>query len=162
MTIRTKKKRKRKDISIRACRRALRNDPAEIAETVRSRVTNREMRGMVVVPGVDMREPWARRLRDLVQGAVADLGGLDNLSNIERALVSRASWLLLQLEQIETLVGKERDGVASPRQLREYGGALSNLRRVLDSLHRDGGYQRRAREAVTPVTHHELTEMLDA
>lgn len=151
------------DISERMIkRRGLADDPVVFEQSTvdvfnRSRVTN----GSVLIPGVDHRMPWARRLRDLIEGSIADLGGLENMSNIERALVSRASWLLLQLEQIEAKVGKDRDGVASPRQLREYGTALACLRRTLESLHgKDNNFGRRAKDAITPVTPRELQRML--
>src|SRR2546421_11913852 len=53
------------------------------------------------LPGVDGRSSWARRLRDLIALHVADLGGDDNISEAERAIIRRAAVMITELEIME-------------------------------------------------------------
>src|SRR5262249_57347769 len=69
----------------------------------RSEVTLRKLRsaitnGSSVLTDIDHRSAWMRRLRDLIQLHLSDLGGDDNVSEAERSLVRRASMLELQCE----------------------------------------------------------------
>jgi hypothetical protein len=106
----------------------------------RSAITN----GSMLLPDIDGRSAWARRLRDLVNDAVSDLGGRDMVSSAEMILIRRASMLTLQSELMEQHWA-DNGGEASPRQIDTYQRLTGSLRRVLESL----GLQRRARD-VTP------------
>jgi hypothetical protein len=109
---------------------------------VRSAISN----GSTLFPEIDHRSAWMRRLRDLINDHVSDLGGEDMISSSEMILVRRASMLTLQLEMMESRWASERDGVAGPKSLELYQRATGALRRTLESL----GLRRRPRD-VTPT-----------
>lgn len=115
------------------------NAVADLKPTTRSRVTN----GSVVLPGVDGRSTWVRRLRDLIAVHIQDLGGEDAISEAERSLVRRAATMTVELERMEAVFAVR--GEADPKDLELYQRTAGNLRRILESL----GLQRRARD-VTP------------
>lgn len=106
----------------------------------RSRVTNRS----AVLPDVDGRSTWVRRLRDLIALHLADLGGDDAVSEAERSIVRRIATLTVELERMEA--GFAVAGAAQPDQLDLYQRTAGNLRRLLEAV----GLERRARE-VTPT-----------
>lgn len=108
---------------------------------VRSAVTN----GTCILHDVDGRSAWMRRLRDLISLHISDLGGEDNISHSERALINRASMLILQVEMQEQAFAAN-DGVASKDQLEVYQRVVNTLRRTLELL----GLQRRQRD-ITPT-----------
>ncbi|MCO5157571.1 MAG: hypothetical protein M9945_12625 [Aquamicrobium sp.] len=108
--------------------------------TTRSRVTN----GSVVLPGVDGRSTWVRRLRDLVALHIIDLGGDEAISEAERSLVRRAATMTVELERMEAVFAVK--GEADPKDLELYQRTAGNLRRILESL----GLQRRQRD-ITPT-----------
>lgn len=108
--------------------------------TTRSRVTN----GNAVLPGVDGRSAWVRRLRDLMALHIADLGGDDAVSEAERSIVRRVATLTVELERMEAEFAE--DGGASGNALDLYQRTAGNLRRLLESL----GLQRRTKD-VTPT-----------
>jgi hypothetical protein len=107
----------------------------------RSAITN----GHKLLPDLDHRGPWARRLRDLIGAHVADLGGYDACSQAELALIRAAAQLRLQLEFAEQQWVERYDGVAPQSRLLAYQRVVGTLRRVLKTL----GLQRRSRD-VTP------------
>jgi hypothetical protein len=107
--------------------------------THRSRVTN----GTALLSGVDGRSVWARRLRDLIESHVSDLGGNDSVTAAERSIVRRAATLTVELERMETVFAGA--GEASPEALDLYGRTAGNLRRLLESV----GLRRRAKD-ITP------------
>lgn len=107
--------------------------------THRSRVTN----GSAVLPGVDGRSVWMRRLRDLIDLHVSDLGGDAAVSAAERSIVRRAATLTVELERMEGAFALA--GEAAPDALDLYQRTAGNLRRLLESV----GLERRARD-VTP------------
>ena len=109
--------------------------------SVRSAVSN----GTTIIPDLDHRSSWARRLRDLIHDHVADLGGEDAISSAERVLVRRAAMLTLQLE-LQEAAWAQGGGEASPKQLDAYQRATGALRRLLESL----GLGRRARDVTPP------------
>lgn len=113
--------------------------PAPQKAPNRSRVTN----GSEVLPGVDGRSAWVRRLRDLINLHVSDLGGDANVSEAERSLVRRAATLTVELERMEA--GFATAGEARASDLDLYQRTAGNLRRILESL----GLERRQRD-VTP------------
>jgi hypothetical protein len=82
--------------------------------------------------GVDHRSATMRRLKDLVNDHVSDLGGIDPLSSAQRALVRRASMICLQLELMEAKWNENETGEASAQSLDVYVRAAGHLRRLLD------------------------------
>ncbi len=112
-----------------------------LKQHARSRLTN----GSSLLSGVDGRSTWARRMRDLIELHVSDLGGVDACSNAERALVRRAACLSLECELLESQFAT--DGQASPQSLDLYQRTSNSLRRLLESL----GLERRQRD-VTPAS----------
>jgi hypothetical protein len=117
---------------------------------LRSAVTN----GSQLLAGCDHRSARMRRLKDLIGGHVADLGGRDLISEAEFCLVRRAAILTLELELLEAKFD-ENDGATSV-QLNDYQRASSSLRRLLECL----GLKRRARD-VTPPDPLEYARMYD-
>ena len=107
--------------------------------THRSRLTN----GSALLSGVDGRSVWARRLRDLIDIHIEDLGGSDAVTAAERSIVRRASTLTVELERMEARFALA--GEASADELDLYSRTAGNLRRLLESV----GLQRRAKD-VTP------------
>jgi hypothetical protein len=105
----------------------------------RSRVSN----GSAVLPGVDGRSTWVRRLRDLMGLHLSDLGGDDAVSEAERSIVRRVATLTVELERMEA--GFAVAGEAQPDQLDLYQRTANSLRRLLEAI----GLQRRPRD-LTP------------
>jgi len=124
-------------------RRKLFEDSGDITgmpATARSRVTN----GSAVLPGVDGRSTWVRRLRDVIALHVSDLGGDDAISEAERSIVRRAATLTVEMERLEAKFAMA--GEASAAELDLYQRTAGNHRRLLESV----GLGRRARD-VTPL-----------
>lgn len=111
------------------------------SKTNRSAVTN----GSALLPGVDGRSPWARRVRDLIDLHISDLGGADAVSEAERSIVRRAATMTVELERMEA--GFATTGEASITQLDAYQRASNSLRRLLESV----GLNRRARDITLPT-----------
>ncbi|TGD94938.1 hypothetical protein EU555_30505 [Methylobacterium nonmethylotrophicum] len=105
----------------------------------RSRVTN----GTSLLPDVDGRSLWARRMRDLIALHLADLGGEGAVSEAERSIVRRVATLTVELERME--VAFATAGEASADALDLYQRTAGNLRRLLEAV----GLKRRPRN-VTP------------
>jgi hypothetical protein len=105
----------------------------------RSRLSN----GSHILPGVDGRSTWVRRLRDLIGLHMADLGGEENTSEAERSIIRRAATLTVELERLELRFAKA--GETSPEQIDLYQRTANSLRRLLEAV----GLQRRPRD-VTP------------
>jgi hypothetical protein len=109
-----------------------RNLEARKLPSSRSRVTN----GVTLLPGVDGRSTWARRLRDLVSMHLSDLGGADRASEAELSIVRRASAITVDLEHIETrfaeanLAGRPPDSADFDLYLR----GANSLRRLLEAI----------------------------
>lgn len=114
--------------------------PATAKLPNRSRVTN----GSELLPGVDGRSAWVRRLRDLINLHVSDLGGEAAISEAERSIVRRAATLTVELERMEA--GFATAGAAKPGELDLYQRTAGNLRRLLEAV----GLERRQRN-VTPT-----------
>lgn len=106
----------------------------------RSRITNSHG----LLPSVDGRSTWARRLRDLIAQHVSDMGGEDACSTAELSLVRRAATLTIELERLE-LRFHMNDG-AKRWELEAYQRSANTLRRLLQAI----GLQRRMRD-VTPT-----------
>ena len=106
----------------------------------RSRITNDHG----LLPDVDGRSIWARRFRDLVELHIADKGGVLNVSEGTKALIRRASTLIVELERLEAKFAG--NGGASADELDRYGRGANTLRRLLLAI----GLERRARD-ITPT-----------
>jgi hypothetical protein len=107
----------------------------------RSRVSN----GSALLPGVDGRSTWVRRLRDLIALHLGDLGGDDAVSEAERSIIRRVSTLTVELERME--LGFALAGAALPDQLDLYQRTANSLRRLLEAV----GLQRRPRDVSVPT-----------
>lgn len=114
-----------------------RPDPGKASH--RSAVTN----GSALLPGVDGRSVWARRLRDVMELHMDDLGGPQSVSEAERSIVRRIATLTVELERMEA--GFAQAGEATPGDLDLYQRTAGNLRRLLEAV----GLKRRPRD-VTP------------
>jgi hypothetical protein len=105
----------------------------------RSRITNHGH----LLPDIDGRTMWARRLRDLTAMLVADQGGDDVISAARMAIVRRAAIIQIELELRELRFADEEP---SYLQLEQYSRISGNLRRMLESL----GLERRAKDVTPP------------
>ena len=112
--------------------------------TVRSRVTN----GADILAGIDQRSAVARRYRDLVAAAAADMGGVDRCSEARLQLIRRFAALSVQAEAMEAQLANGAD-----IDITEYSQLTSTLVRVVTRL----GINRIARN-VTPALRDYLEE----
>jgi hypothetical protein len=101
----------------------------------RSRVSN----GKVLLPGIDGRNTWVRRCKDVIAAHLSDLGGLDNTSAAERSIIRRVSTLTVELERLEAKFALA--GEASADDLDLYQRTAGGLRRLLEAI----GLERRAK-----------------
>ena len=117
-----------------------RNKPSEATrkQYARSRITN----GRELLPGIDQRSTWARRMRDLIELHVDDLGGLDNTSEAQRSLLRRISVLEVEAEYLETAFAQRN---ASGKKYDLYLRIVGLLKRLYELI----GLERVARD-VTP------------
>jgi hypothetical protein len=106
----------------------------------------------MVLSKVDHRSPTVRRLKELKQLQLADLGGADNISEAERILVQRASMLALQTELMEHRWLSLQNGEASPKQMQLYQSAVGALERTLRAV----GLKRRPKIINPPTLEHYL------
>lgn len=93
----------------------------------RSRITNGS-----ILPGVDGRSTWARRLKDLIALHTADLGGVEAISAAEASILRRAATLTVELERLELVFALA--GEATPEQIDIYSRVSNTLRRHLESV----------------------------
>src|SRR5262245_9866027 len=120
-----------------------RNPQATHPSRARSRVTN----GKTLLQGIDGRSTWVRRLRDLINSHLVDLGGPDMASEAERSIIRRASTITVELERLElrfaeaNLAGQPPDPIDFDLYLR----GANSLRRLLEAV----GLERKPRD-VTP------------
>jgi hypothetical protein len=104
-----------------------------------SRVTNGKT---LFAVGGDMRSAWARRLCDVLDLHLSDLGGADAASEAMKSIVRRAAVLTVELERLET---RFSEAGATADDLDLYQRTAGNLRRLLECV----GMERRPRD-VTP------------
>lgn len=109
----------------------------------RSKVTN----GTRLLPGVDGRTLWARRMRDVAYLHLNDLGGPDSASEAEKSIIRRIATLTVELERMEERFAN--DGEADADGLDLYSRTSGNLRRLLEAI----GLKRRPQD-VTPDLRH--------
>lgn len=89
---------------------------------VRSAITNGTM-----LPGdVDLRLPWARRLRDLISIHQQDLGGEDRITEAQRALGRRLATCQLITEFMEAMLLKRADDPSRDDEDKLYGQTRLN------------------------------------
>jgi hypothetical protein len=106
--------------------------------TQRSRVTNGRS---LFVRGGDGRSPWARRMRDIVEAHVSDIGGSATASEAQRSIIRRIATLTVELERIEA-----KFAIGTGDNLLDiYQRTAGNLRRLLESI----GLERRQRDVTT-------------
>jgi hypothetical protein len=104
-----------------------------------------------ILPGIDGRSTWARRLRDLVALHVADLGGDQNVSEAERAILRRSSVIIVELERMEKDFASSEDAPSIP-ELEIYQRMANTMRRLLEAV----GLHRRPRDITPPHLRHYL------
>jgi hypothetical protein len=109
--------------------------------------------GVKLTPGIDGRCPWARRARDVMRALVADLGGPDQVTAAERAIIRRAAVLIIELERLEVRFAEDIAPKATDIDL--YARGASHLRRLLESV----GLKRRPRD-ITPNRSSALIDLL--
>jgi hypothetical protein len=109
----------------------------------RSVITN----GRKLLAGVDGRNPWLRRAKDLIREHVSDLGGPDNVSVAEVSIIRRAATITAELERLEAKFALA--GEADSEDLDLYLRGANNLRRLLESV----GLRRRPRDITDPLTY---------
>jgi hypothetical protein len=97
-----------------------------------------------ILPGTDGRSTWGRRLRDLCALHFSDLGGDENISEAERAIIRRAAVIITELERMEKSFALS-EGAPDISQLETYQRMANTMRRLLEAV----GLQRRPRD-VTP------------
>lgn len=103
--------------------------------------------GSALLPGVDGRTAWSKRLYDVVAQHVADLGGPDAIAQSQYIIVKSAAHIALALEQMETRFANE--GAISTDDLMKYQTSANSLRRLLESL----GLKRTAKPPKTIESH---------
>ncbi|ESX22799.1 hypothetical protein [Mesorhizobium sp. LSJC264A00] len=111
-------------------------------DVARTRVTN----GRDLLPGVDGRTHWARRMRDLIALHVSDLGGAQACSEAEKSIVRRVATLTIEMEKLEERFANAPPDHISHPDLDMYQRMANTLRRLLDT----NGLQRRSRD-ITPT-----------
>jgi hypothetical protein len=84
----------------------------------KSRITN----GSAFLVGVDGRNRWIRRCKDVIAAHLSDLGGADNTSAAERSIVRRAAVLTTELERLEAKFALA--GEADPEMLDLYAHVI--------------------------------------
>lgn len=107
----------------------------------RSSITN----GRHLLPEVDARSAWMRRLRDLIAEHTSDLGGDDLVSEAEKRLIRRAAMLTIQTEMLDAKFAAN-GGEANANDLDCYQRVTNTQRRCLETL----GLERRSKD-VTPT-----------
>jgi hypothetical protein len=117
----------------------------------RSVMTN----GAAILPGIDGRSAWVRRLKDLIQIHIADLGGHENTSAAEQAIVRRAAVIITELERMEAAFAVA-EGAPGLAELEVYQRLSNTMRRLLEST----GLKRRPRD-VTPTLGELLAEIAE-
>jgi hypothetical protein len=75
---------------------------------------------------------FRRRLRDLFDAHVSDLGGWDNVSSAESALIRRAVVLIVELERRETMFAQV--GYIDDTAFSIYQSGSNSLLRILSAL----------------------------
>src|SRR5580704_6828726 len=105
----------------------------------RSRVTNAEQAGLMLLPGIDGRNPWVRRVKDLIEVHTSDLGGYEEITAAERSLLRRVAVLTAEAERLEAIFAlADKPDIL---HIDLYTRLASQVHRILCSL----GLQRRTK-----------------
>jgi hypothetical protein len=115
---------------------------SDVLEMQRSKARSKISNGYLL-PGVDGRSTWMRRLRDLISLHLADMGGEAAVSEAQKSIIRRPCTLTVELERLELVFALA--GEAKPEQIDLYQRTANSLRRMLEAV----GLQRRSRD-VTP------------
>jgi hypothetical protein len=95
---------------------------------------------------VDGRSAYMRRFKDLMRMHHADLGGIDNLSEAEQAIIRRAVTLIIILERLEfDFAASDELKTPSAASITQYSQVANTVKRLLESL----GLKRRSKD-ITP------------
>ena len=126
----------------------IRRDQSQIrrdqsAPTLGSRRYRARVDAGALLPGLDGRGSWPRKLAETVRELVAELGGPELVTAQELMIVRRAAVLGIELARMEESFAKA--GRATSDELQLYATVASQLRRLLESI----GLARRARD-ITP------------
>jgi hypothetical protein len=100
--------------------------------------------GRRLLRGIDNRNPWTRRARDLIREHTQDLGGPDNVTVAEGSIIRRIAAITSELELLES-----RFALSDSVDADDFGMYLAGsncLRRLLESV----GLKRRARDISAP------------
>jgi hypothetical protein len=95
-------------------------------------VATRVTSGRDILPGIDGRSYWARRLRDLMALHVSDLGGPEACSEAEKCVVRRVAVLTIECERLERRFAKADVDHVSHVDVDLYTRVSNTLRRLLD------------------------------
>jgi hypothetical protein len=106
----------------------------------RSAVTNAKR---LFVEAGDGRGPWARRMRDVIELHISDLGGVDAASEAERSIIRRIATLTIELERLEAKFSTTNTPRDSDIEL--YQRLANTLRRLLEAI----GIKRVPRDVTT-------------
>lgn len=88
--------------------------------------------GSALLPGVDGRTVWSRRLYDIIAALVDDMGGPDAISHAQFLTAKSAAHIALSLEQMEARFANE--GSVATADLMSYQTSANSLRRLLEAL----------------------------
>jgi hypothetical protein len=123
------------------------NSPSDRPRVTRPKDPQRSAIGNgKLLPGIDQRSSWVRRVRELIADHLGDLGGELNTSSAERAIIRRAAVMEIELERLELKFALA--GEASADDLDLYIRASGNMRRLLEAV----GLQRRPRDLTPSVS----------
>jgi len=115
-------------------------------DVARTKVTS----GRQLLPGIDNRCYWVRRVRDIIDRHTTDLGGDDALSEAERSIIKRAATLVCEAERMERRFAQVPENGSVPlAELHTYSMLANTLRRLLDMA----GLEKRT---------HDITPTIDA
>ena len=115
-------------------------------DVARTKVTS----GRQLLPGIDNRCYWVRRVRDIIDRHTTDLGGDDALSEAERSIIRRCGVLVCEAERLERRFAQVPENGSVPlAELHTYSMLANTLRRLLDMA----GLEKRT---------HDITPTIDA
>jgi hypothetical protein len=115
-------------------------------DVARTKVTS----GRQLLPGIDNRCYWVRRVRDIIDRHTTDLGGDDALSEAERSIIKRAATLVCEAERMDRRFAQVPENGSVPlAELHTYSMLANTLRRLLDMA----GLEKRT---------HDITPTIDA
>jgi hypothetical protein len=99
----------------------------------RARLTERETNARSAVTNgtrlvgrkVDERSAWVRRMRDLIDLHVADLGGFSNVTSAQLSIIRRVAVTVVELELMEKKFAQ--NGCATPNAPVNFWASIPNI-----------------------------------